>query len=78
MNSLSLDGDFVAQSLTFFHSAKNGMEPSRSILCSRAMKYLREEHVRMAVESTESALGELKAKLSCGKRHKEVTRRESY
>ena len=64
VKGLSLDGDFVAQSLAFFHSAKNGMEPSRSILCSRAMKYLREEHVRMAVESTESSLGELKAKFS--------------
>lgn len=64
VRGLSLDEDLVALSLAFFHSARNGMEPSWSVPNSRAMKYIREEQVRTAVESTESLRGALPASVS--------------
>lgn len=64
MRGLSLDDDLVALSLAFFHSARNGIEPSWSVHNSRAMKYIREEQLRMAVESTESLRGALPASIS--------------
>ena len=60
IKDLSLDDEFIALSLVFFDSTRNGMEPSMAISSTRTMKNLKEEQMKIAVENVENSLSLLK------------------
>ena len=60
IKDLSLDDEFVALSLVFFDSTRNGMEPSMAIPSTRTMKNVKEEQMKIAVENVENSLSLLK------------------
>lgn len=69
VNDLSLDEDFLALALVFFHRARNGVEPSLAIPNTRVMELLREEQMTIAKENVEEAEQLLKGTLyGCLKR----------
>ena len=69
VNDLSLDEDFLALALVFFHRARNGVEPSLAIPNTRVMELLRKEQMNIAKENVEEAEQLLKATLyGCLKR----------
>ena len=55
VKDLSLDDDFLALALVFFHRARNGFEASLTIPNTRVMKLLREEQMKIAKENLEQA-----------------------
>lgn len=62
VNDLSFDDDFVGLSLVFFQDVINGMEPSLAIPSTTTMKLLREEQMKIAMESVESSRAPFKEK----------------
>lgn len=63
VKDLSLDDDFLALALVFFHRARNGMEPSLAIPNTKVMKLLREEQMNIPEENVEQANKLLKGTL---------------
>ena len=62
VKDLSFDDDSVALSLVFFQGVMNGMEPSLAIPSTTTMKLLREEQMKIAMESVESSRAPFKEK----------------
>ena len=69
VKDLSFEDDFLTLALSFFHRAKNGVEPSLEIPNTRVMELLREEQMKIAKENVEQGKQLLKGTLyDCLKR----------
>ena len=69
VKDLSFEDDFLTLALSFFHRAKNGVEPSLEIPNTRVMELLREEQMKISKENVEQGKQLLKGTLyGCLKR----------
>ena len=62
VKDLSFDDDFLTLALVFFNRERGGVEPSLAIPGTSTMVRLREQQMRIALESVESAQAPLKGK----------------